>query len=88
MNKFVRICSYFALLIAALIFLFSGLVNWLGWSALSQVVGILDITGKILLIFGVALPAHSFTKGKKAIWKILFWFALVIYVLGCVFGII
>ncbi len=88
MNRVIRICAYFALLIAASIFLFSGLINWLDWSGLSKAVSILDIVGKILLIIGVALPAHEFTRGKRILWKILYWVALVIYVLGCVFGII
>ena len=88
MKKVIRICAYFALLISASIFLFGGLVNWLNWSGLSKAVGILDIIGKILLIIGVAIPAHEFTSGKRIIWKILYWVALIIYVLGCVFGII
>ena len=87
-NRVIRVCAYLALLISAGIFLFGGLISWLGWSALSKVVSILDIIGKILLIIGVAIPAHDFTAGKKPVWRVLFWFALIIYVLGCVFGII
>ena len=88
MNKVIRFCAYFALLISASIFLFGGLVNWLNWSGLSKAVSILDIVGKMLLIIGVAIPAHGFTSGKKLFWKILYWVALIVYVLGCVFGII
>ena len=88
MNKVIRFCAYFALLISASIFLFSGLIHWLDWSGLTKAVGILDIVGKILLIVGVAIPAHGFTSGKKLVWKILYWVALIVYVLGCVFGII
>lgn len=87
-NRIIRVCAYFALMIASAIFLFSGLVRWLDWSALSKIVSILDIVGKILLIIGIAIPAYDFTIGKKSIWKILYWIALVVYVLGCVFGII
>ena len=87
-NRIMRICAYIALLISAGIFLFGGLVSWLGWSALSKVVSILDIIGKILLIIGVAIPAHDFTLGKKRVWKVLYWVALIVYILGCVFGII
>ena len=87
-SRIIRICAYFALLISAGIFLFSGLVHWLDWKALSKIVSILDVVGKILLIIGVAIPAFDFTLGKKTVWKVLYWVALIIYVLGCVFGII
>ena len=87
-NRIMRICAYIALLISAGIFLFGGLVSWLGWSALSKVVSILDIIGKILLIIGVAIPAHDFTLGKHRVWKVLYWVALIVYILGCVVGII
>ena len=88
MNKVIRFCAYFALLISASIFLFSGLIHWLDWSGLTKAVGILDIVGKILLNVGGAITAPGFTSGKKLFWKILYWVALIVYVLGCVFGII
>ena len=83
-----RTCSYFALVIAAAIFLFSGLVGFLGLTALLPLVSVFNLIGQICLVIGIAFPAYDFTAGKKKVWRLIFWIALVVYVFGCVFGIL
>lgn len=87
-NNFVRGCAYVALIIAAFTFLFSGLVYSLEIGVLTRFVSLANLVGKICLVIGVALPAYDFTRGKGKFWRILFWIALIVYILGCVFGII
>ncbi|MBE5752270.1 MAG: hypothetical protein E7357_07655 [Clostridiales bacterium] len=87
-NNFVRGCAYVALLIAAFTFLFSGLVYSLDIGVLTRFVSLANLVGKICLVIGVALPAYDFTRGKGKFWRILFWLALIVYILGCVFGVI
>ena len=84
----IRTCSYFALVIAAAIFLFSGLVQALGISALIHLVSVFNLIGQILLVVGIAFPAYDFTAGKKAAWRVIFWIALIVYIFGCVFGVL
>ncbi len=84
----IRTCSYFALVIAAAIFLFSGLVQFLGLSALAHLVSVFNLIGQICLVIGIAFPAYDFTAGKAKAWRLIFWIALVVYVFGCVFGVL
>ena len=87
-NGIIRACTYFALVIAAAIFLFSGLVRFLDIAALTRLVSVFNLIGQICLVIGIAFPAYDFTCGKKRVWRVIFWVALAIYVLGCEFGVL
>ena len=84
----VRACSYFALAISALTFLFSGMNWWFGWHIMARAMNIVDVVGKACLLIGVAIPAYEFTLDKHIAWHIVFWVALVIFAAGCVFGVL
>ena len=87
-GNIVRVCAYCALVIAAAIFLFNGIVNLLNIAALKKCIGVLNLGGQILLAVGIAIPAYDYTCGKRVIWRVIYWIALVVYLLGCVFGVI
>lgn len=87
-TSLVRACTYFALLIAAAIFLFNGIINLLDIAVLKRLASAFNLIGQILLAIGIAIPAYDYSRGKKRVWRILFWAALVVYLLGCVFGVI
>lgn len=87
-TNFVRGCAYVALLVAAFTFLFSGLIYSLDISLLTRFVSVFNLIGQICLAIGIALPAYDFTRGKGKFWRVLFWIALIVYLLGCVFGVI
>ncbi len=76
-----RACSYFALVVAAFLFLFGKLFS-------GQVQSILDLIANLCMLVGIGIPAYDYTRGKKIAWRIIFWIALAVYVLGCVFGVI
>ena len=80
---FIRLCSFWALLIAAALLILSGVFNKLG---LGVIVQIFDLVGKVFLLFGIAIPAYDYTRGKGTAWKVLYWVALVVYIVGCVLG--
>lgn len=84
----VRVCAYCALVIAAAIFLFNGIVNVLDISVLKKLMSTLNFVGQILLAVGIAIPAYDYTCGKRVIWRVVYWAALLVYLLGCVFGVI
>lgn len=85
-KSFSVVCAYWGLLIASLVFVASGIFTALG--ILAPVVSILDLIGKIALFLAVALGAFKFTSGKKTVWKVLYWVALIVYAVGVVFGIV
>lgn len=77
----IRACSYFALIIAAFMFLFGGIFS-------GKVQSVLNLIGQLFMLIGIGIPAYDYTRGKKIAWKVIYWVALAIYLFGCVFGII
>lgn len=73
-------CSYFALVIAAAMFLIGGIFS-------GKIQSILNLIAQIFLLIGIGVPAYDYTRGKKKAWRIIYWIALIVYVLGCVFGV-
>ncbi len=87
-NELIRTCAYYALVIAAGIFLISGIFNAFEITIFQGILSVLNLIGKILLAIGLAIPAYDYTAGKPRVWRIVYWVALVVYLLGCVFGIL
>lgn len=85
-KSFSVVCAFWGLVIAAAVFVTSGVFQAFG--LLSSVVGILDLVGKIALFLAVALCAYQFVKDMKTGWKVVYWIALVVYAVGVVFGIV
>jgi len=77
----IRACSYFALIIAAFMFLFGGIFS-------GKAQSVLNLIGQLFMLIGIGIPAYDYTRGKKIAWKVIYWVALAIYLFGCVFGII
>ncbi len=87
-NSLIRVCAYCALVISATIFLFNGTVNLLDIAVLKRLMSTLNFVGQILLAVGIAIPAYDYTCGKRSVWRVIYWIALFVYLLGCVFGVI
>ena len=79
-------CAFFGLIIAATVFVVSGIFS--AFNFLLDVVKILDLIGKIALFLSVALCAYKFVSDKRKGWKIVYWVALAVYAAGVVFGIV
>ncbi len=93
----VNICAFWAMVIAALAYIFSGLVAFLisvfesiraskSAATLSTLVHIFTFLGNIALIVAIAIPAWHFVRGKNKSWRILYWICLVVFALGVVLG--
>lgn len=50
----------------------------------NSVVSICGILSSVLLVLAVAFPAYAYVRGKKKGWKIVFWVALVLHIMGVV----
>ena len=85
-NDFTRACAFWGILVTAILFVVSGILNWCGVGA--QIVNIFYLLAKIALLIAVALPAYDWVRYRKTGWKVVYWIALVIYVFGVVFGVI
>ncbi len=81
-RSLVKLCAFIALFLSAVIFVFGGLF------AGSKAGTILDLIAKIALLIGIAFPAYDYARSLNKTWKIIYWIALVIYILGCTFGVL
>ncbi|MBS1400589.1 MAG: hypothetical protein HPZ86_07305 [Clostridia bacterium] len=77
----IRACSYFALVIAAFLFLLGGILN-------NSITNVLNLIGQLLMVVGIGFPSYDYTRGKHKAWKIVYWVALAVYIFGCIFGVI
>lgn len=80
-GRLIRACSYFALVFAAFLFLFGGIFS-------GGVRSVLTLIGQLFLLAGIGIPAYDYTRSKKTVWTVIYWVALIVYVAGCIFGVI
>lgn len=81
-RSFVKLCAFIGLLLAAFLFVFGGLFSG------STFGSIMEIIGKLALLIAVAFPAYEYSRGCRKVWRIIFWIALIIYIAGCVLGLL
>ncbi len=82
----VKLCAFWGIFLAAALFIASGILNLVNISF--TIISILDMIAKLALLVAVAFPAYNYVRGKAQVWKIIYWAAMLIYVLGCVFSVI
>ena len=80
-RSFVKLCAFIGLIIAAFLFVFGGIFS-------GAVGSILELIGKIALLIAVAFPAYEYSRHMHIVWRVIFWIALVIYIAGCVLGLL
>lgn len=85
----VKVCAFWGIFIAALLFVARGILGLFDLGGVGgTIMSIFDILGKLALLVAVAFPAYSYVRGKARVWQIIYWAALVIYIAGCVLGLI
>lgn len=82
----VKVCAFWGLAVSAVLYVVGGIFKF--FKILGSLVGILNMLGSIALAIAVAIPAYRYVQGKKKAWKVFYWIALIIYVLGVVLSII
>lgn len=90
-----EICAFWGMVIAAFMHFFGGLfkalLNWAFKSGavhdiLNTLVNVLSLAGNIALLVAIALPAYQFVKYKTKGWKIFYWIAFALFIIGVIFG--
>lgn len=85
----VKLCAFWGIFIAAILFVASGILGFFDLGNVgATIISVFNLIGKLALLVAVAFPAYGYVRGKAKVWKIIFWVALVVYVAGCVFGVI
>lgn len=84
-----KLCAFWGIFIAAILFVASGILGFFDLGNVgTTIISVFNLIGKLALLVAVAFPAYGYVRGKAKVWKIIFWVALVVYVAGCVFGVI
>ena len=55
-------------------------------NVLNMIAGITQLLGSIALLVAIAVPAWQYVKYRSKGWRVCYWIALVVYVLGVGFG--
>jgi ABC-type glycerol-3-phosphate transport system permease component len=84
-SDLVKVCAFWGMAISAIVFVLSSILQYCG---LGQIASILSFIAQIALAVAVAIPAYGYVRGRSKGWKIFYWIALVIYVVGCVLGLV
>lgn len=94
-NTWSEICAFWGMVIAGFSHFFGGLfralVNWAFKSGavhdiLTTVINVLSLLGNIALLVAIALPAWQFVKYRTKGWRVFYWIAFVLFILGVIFG--
>ena len=84
-NDFVRVCSYIALVVSALLLFINKLLPLCGITMDLGTVGrVLDFICYLALLIGIVFGAWSLARSHKRVWFIIFIVALVIYIVALV----
>ncbi len=75
--------SYIGMVVSALMVLIGGILNLCN---LGEVAALLTKIASILMLVAIAWPAWDFCRGKALWLKYLYFVALVLYILGAIFG--
>ena len=92
-----KFCAFWGVVIAAFMYIFSGLLNLLikfvdsikaskSASVMSNIASVATLLGNIALIIAIAIPAYGYVRGKSKGWKVCYWLAIIVYAFGVVFG--
>lgn len=84
-HDLIRLCAFVGILISAVLFVVGAILNACG---LGNATGVFNFVAQLALLVAVAFPAWDFIKSKGKVWRIVYWVALVIYIFGCVFGLV
>ncbi|MCD8371840.1 MAG: hypothetical protein LUD27_00875 [Clostridia bacterium] len=84
-----KFCAFWGIVIAAVVmllsFIFSLLarlgvtISWLGTAT-----SVCNIVSMVALLVAVGIPAYGYVRGRKKSWKIAFWIAFILYILGII----
>ncbi len=82
----VRICSYVALVLAAVLIFINNLLPLIGISISGQFFNILGLIKDIALLIGISFGAFAFARAHGKTWLIIFWIAFVLYIASAIMG--
>ncbi len=87
-----KVCAFWGIFLSALLFIARGVLGLLqkytDISIGGTIIGILDLIAKLALLVGVAFPAYAYVRGRRHVWKVIYWVVLIIYIVGCVFSLV
>lgn len=77
--------AYIAMIIFAVLLLISNVLPVIGLNIGGTLINVLNTVQNILILIVVGVSAYNFIQGKARWINVLYWIALVIFVVGTVF---
>ena len=96
-STWTEICAFWGMVVAGFSHFFGGLFNalvrWVFGNSdfahiLTTIANVFSLLGNIALLVAIALPAWQFVKYKTKGWRIFYFIALVLFIVGVVFGVV
>ena len=84
-NNLLRTLAYVAMIIFALLLLISNVLPVIGLNIGGKLISFLNTVQNLLILIVVGVSAYNFMQGKAKWVKVLYWIALVVFVVGTVF---
>lgn len=89
-----EVCAFWGMVIAGFAHFFGGffraLIKWAFSGNIvnffNKLVYALTFLGNIALLIAIALPAYQFVKYRTKGWRVFYWIAFVLFLVGVVFG--
>ena len=84
-NNLLNMLSYVAMIIFALLLLISNVLPAIGLNIGGTLINALNTVQNILILIVVGVSAYNFIQGKAKWINVLYWIALVAFIVGTVF---
>ena len=81
-NDWVKIFAFVTLILSAFLILVNNILPLIKISVGGSFFNILTLIKDLALLLGIALAAYAYAKPKGKSWLIVYWVAVIIYVIG------
>ena len=76
--------SFIVLIIAAILIAVNNLLPIIGVNVSGPLFSVLSTIKEIFILIVIGFSAYYFVVGKKKVWKIIYWIAIALFIVGIV----
>lgn len=87
-KNILNLLSFFALIIVAVLIVINNLLPAIGVNVSGRLFSILGTIKDIFILIVIGLSAYNFVAGKSKGWRITYWIAIVLFIVGVVLGVV
>ena len=84
-KNILNLMAYVALILIAFFVLIQNLLPAIGVDIGGAIINIIKTIEEVLILLVIAFTAYNFVQGKKKAWKIIYWIAIALFIVGVIF---